>query len=248
MQPEHITRTHFWITSQPFCEALLFLVPQTATTALTGCTQDVSPALLRLFDCDGGVVNEVHCSSVTGAPVVLELEALLEGCKLESGLRHGHLMIEHDASVSPALRLQNRGGAVVSGASSPVDKDHAMFSPVTLGSDRASLLTLVNFGAGVAEVRVRLMVGNRNPDMVQSLPAFGSRVICLEHEFRQALMADFSKAAVRKVAGAAETADPFTETRGYVRVSVRNDQTVGVQLVESRARPEQGTVFSALSW
>ncbi|NDC37221.1 MAG: hypothetical protein EBZ48_04120, partial [Proteobacteria bacterium] len=254
MNPEQLVRTHFWVTSQPFCEAVLFISPQTLGAAQSLSLEGTaSVALLRLFDSDGGVVTEAQCGSANGAPVMLELDALLEGCKLESGLRHGHLMIEHDASVRPAVRLQNRGGAVLTGASMPVDRDRAMFSPVTLAPERASLLTLVNFGAGMAEVRVRLMVGNRNPDLVYNLPPFGSRVVCLEQEFRQALMVDFakgdsSKGQPRRGVSATDAPPTFSETRGYVRVSVRNEQTVGVQLVESIERADQGTVFSALSW
>lgn len=249
MHPEETTRTHFWVTSQPFCDAVLFLTPQQIPVDPDISTPEFSPAIIRIFDCDGGVVNEAQCGSANGAPVVFELDALLEGCKLESGLRHGHLMIEHDSSMRPTLRLQNRGGAVLSAASMPVDGDRAMFSPVTLAPERASLLTIVNFGAAAAEVRVRLMVGNRNPDMLHTVPPFGSRVICLEQEFRAALTQDFNKASSRRAVPATPGAqEPFAETRGYVRVSVRNGQTVGIQLVESIDRGEQGTVFNALSW
>jgi hypothetical protein len=81
------------------------------------------------------------------------------------------------------------------------------------------------------------------------VPPFGSRVICLEQEFRAALTQDFNKASSRRAAPATPGAqEPFAETRGYVRVSVRNGQTVGIQLVESIERGEQGTVFNALSW
>lgn len=238
MTPAEIVRTHFWVTSHPFCEAVLFICTQHSP----GAAQP-TPAIIRVFDCDGGAVNEAELGSDSSAPLVLELDALLERCKMDSGLRHGHLMVEHATDSRPILRLQNRAGAVMSGASRPVTKDRAVFSPVTLSPERVTLATLVNHGATAAQVRVRLMFSNRNPDIIYEIPPFGSKVVALEEEFRQSLMTGFAKREPRVDEDAL-----FPETRGYVRVSVKNDQAVGFQLVESFERGEQGNFFSALSW
>jgi hypothetical protein len=238
MTPADIVRAHFWVTSHPFCEAVLFICTQRSAGAA-----DPSPAIVRVFDCDGEAVNEAEVSSDSSAPLILELDSLLERCKMDSGLRHGHLMVEHSTYSRPILRLQNRGGAVMSGASRPVTKDRAVFSPVTLSPERVTLATLVNHGATTAQVRVRLMFSNRNPDIIYEIPPFGSKVVALEEDFRQALLTGFAKRDSIPEDGAA-----FPETRGYVRVSVKNDQAVGFQLVESLERGEQGNFFSALSW
>lgn len=262
MSSDGIVRSHFWVTSYPFCDAMLFLCSQHHESEAGDGALDVdqnSPVLLRLFDSDGGVVNELEISSEVGAPIALELDQLLERCKLESGLRHGHLMVEHQPNVRATCRLQNRGGAVLTSASSPVYEDHAMFSPVILSEDRSSMITLVNFGPVEAQVRIRLMFGSRSPDTIRHVAPFGANVVCLEQEFIEELKNSFGKpkkilhAAHGQSEGAgSDSADfvkqpLFPETRAYVRVSVRNEQTVGVQLIESTERGEQGNMFTAVS-
>ena len=223
---------------------MLFLCPQ-----LDESQVESPPALIRLFDCDGGLVNELEMGSAGGNPAGIELDPLLERCKLESGLRHGHLMVEHAPEIRPVCRLQNRAGAVISGASLPITQAHAMFSPVCLSPERSSLVTLVNYGAVEAQVRVRLMFSSRSPDVIYSVPPFGAKVVCLEQEFFDVLVSGFGKPAGKKSEPKEEKPErTFPETRAYVRVSVRNEQHVGVQLIESMARGEQGTVFTALSW
>ena len=189
---EHIKRTHFWVTSHPFCEAMLFLCPQ-----LDDSQTEAAPSTVRLFDCDGGLVNEAELGSAGGSPIGIELDPLLERCKLESGLRHGHLMIEHAPEVRPVCRLQNRAGAVISGESLPVTQNHAMFSPVTLSPERSSIVTLVNFVAAEAQVRVRLMFSSRSPDVTYAVPPFGAKVVCLDQEFVELLATGFGKPSAK---------------------------------------------------
>lgn len=236
--------SHFWVASNPFFEGSLILTP--FPSEITPSTEDLNGATstIEMFDPDGGLVNKLSVTRDGGYPMVLELDSLMEGCKLESGIRHGHLIVTSPPGIRAMARLHNRGGATIINPVVPLTQDHAVFSPVALGPHRSSLVAIINFGAQEASVRCRLMLANRSPDMTCNIPPFGARLICVEREFQDVLVSGFGK---RRSEEGKELEEAIPEVRAYIRMGSRTEQSVGVQYIEGVERGDSGMVFSATS-
>ena len=211
---------HFWVCSSPFIESALFMVPQ---------TQGVGSVRLELFDCDGGRINEVECSYPPGEVGVLELDQLLGACKLESGVKHAHIKVVSNG-VTPQLRMFSKTGAFLVGEPVEISSKRPTFFPLSFHERRVSYLCLVNQEDREVTIKCRLFCAKRMPEAYSVVPAFGSRMICLNTEFKDYLPIE------------GETLVP-----AYVRVSTGADNGCGIQLLEQVISSGAETYFGSVS-
>lgn len=180
-----------------------------------------------IIDADGLLVNqgEVSFPSDVGE---IDLKPFMGSCKTESGLRHGRLELEAPGNSAVMLKLAMEGEVNFISRLSVVKESHSEFVPVSFAKNKVSYFCLTNFSTSALELRIRLILGKRAPELQVSLPAGGSRVIILEQEFAQVL----------------ENLE--AQVFGYLRISTRDPLGFGFQLIEETEN-ESGKTISCFS-
>ncbi len=192
---------YFWFCSQPFVESSLLLA---------GRGETISTVTVR--DADGAIVNEASIGHQGLS--VFDLASAVLNVKLESGLRHG--TVEVVSSARASMRFFNKSFSRFFEPARVIAADCAQFAPVTLGKNIENLVCLLNCSDADATVRVRLILAKRNPDTLVTIPARGTRIMCVEREF-----SEITERAIEE-----------KTTRAYVRVSLRSELPVLMQAAE----------------
>lgn len=221
------TATHFWISSYPFFETTLFFSPLFTTEP------DIQlryPVILKIFDADGALVNEATLELSSCEVSVLELDQFSGGCKLESGIKYAHLVVEAPVSLRPLCRMHTREGAAMLGAPLVISGAKSVFFPFSLAKDRQALLTFINIGSQQASVKGRVYFKKRTPEMMWTIPANGARAINIQAQFE-----DFIDLTDEE------------QVQGYLRVGTRAEAQVGVQLLERIQGTKDTGIFLAMS-
>ncbi len=223
--------THFWISSYPFFESTLILLPGSPRTLdapkpIDGQRMSVA---LRVYDADGALVNDAQLEFPSNELQFFELEPLLGACKLESGMKHAHLVVESEEGTGVYCRMHTRESAALLGEPISVTPTQGTFFPLTFASDRANLLCLVNRGESEATLRCRLFVGKRSPEASWAVPAFASRVVNVEAEFREYALTEEG-----------------AQLQAYLRLGTKAGD-LGVQLIERTDGPKEAGFFTAVS-
>ena len=218
------TTTHFWVASYPFFESTLFVLAPSATDQ-----QGELSSSIRIYDPDGAEINEISVGFRGAGVGVFELEQFLEACKLESGLKHAHVVVTSPFATRHWCRIHTRQGAAMLGEPVTVCDSEGAFFPITFARDRACLLCFVNYGEETARVRCRLFCGKRTPETFVAVPRLGARILVLQAQFPEFASIDEGR-----------------QLQAYVRLSTQEGQSVGVQLVENLNASKDGGVFSAV--
>ena len=215
------TTSHFWVCSSQFLESSIIL------TGLPGAD---GRATFELLDCDGALVNKIELQYAAGRPETFELDQLMGGCKIESGMAHGHLFVSSSPGTSHYLRMQSRSQAVLVGESSVISSRRSGFFPVSFSPKKCSFLTLVNLTTSETTVKCRLFCGKRMPEAYLILPPLGSRVMLLATQFAEYIPQDETDLVP-----------------GYNRLTVGGEHSIAAQLIEKISRGQDGDVFTAVS-
>jgi hypothetical protein len=226
-----LTENHFWISSYPFFESTLLVVPSAAATLdaqkpLEGQRLAVQ---MRVYDGDGELINDAQLEFPSSDIQFFELEPLLGACKLESGMKHAHLVVTAPSGTGVYCRMHTRESAALLGEPVLVDTTQGTFFPMTFASDRSNLLCIINRGAQEAVLRCRLFVGKRSPEASWTVPAWASKVVSIESEFRE-----YAKT------------DEGQQLQAYVRLSTKAGE-LGTQLVERTDGPQEAGFFTSVS-
>jgi len=213
---------HFWIASGPFIESyLIFIPPQGLSTPAS--------ALLSFFDADGALANEAEITAVPGQPTVLEMGQFLGSCKLESGIRHGHLVVQSPSSAWCGCRLLSGASASILGEADVVSSQRAGFMPVVFSGSRHPLLCAVNHSQEEAHLRCQLFFGARIPETELTIAPNGVRLLALDVEFETSLPKDGAKSL-----------------RAYLRFGARGSGIIGVQVLELYPGPKNEEFVNAV--
>lgn len=215
-------RQHFWVASSRYFETTLFVVP---TIDIEKSSSE--PTKISLFDSDGELFNELELRLEGGNHGCLELEQFLGACKLESGIKHAHAIVDPGAGARCVCRIHSREGASFMGEASRVTADRGAFFPTTISSGVSPYLALVNCGSVPTELRCRLFCGKRTPEIAVVLPGGGSRFIGIQQEFAAFLDGESAQA--------------------YLRISTRSTAGIGAQLLESYEGQQGGLLYCTVS-
>lgn len=213
---------HFWVSSYPFFQSSLFFAP-----APSGA--EPAEVYLQLYDPDGMVFNELTVQPQFGSVGIVEMEPLLGACKLESGFKHAHLVVQSTNLVRAWTRIHGNISATLQSEPAEVSLHHTSFLPITLGEERTSLVALVNQSESAQNIRLRLYFGKRLPEVQVSIAARGARLVNIPVEFGEYLPRD----------GRSYPA--------YIRISSVSDRPCGVQLVEVIKTEKEGNIFASVS-
>ncbi len=212
---------HFWISTFPFFETTLFLVPPPAPIATTFLSR------IDLFDADGMLINQVTLEVPAQNVYVVELDPLLGPCKLEQGIKHAHMVVSTPGAAY--CRVQGRENGSLLGEPALVNATRATFFPLTFELGRSNLLCVINRNEYEASLRGRLFVGRRSPEIGWTIPAKASRVFNIETQFSEFIEIEEDQLV-----------------RGYVRLSTKAGD-IGVQLVERTPGSREHGIYGAMS-
>lgn len=224
LTPSGSSTSHFWVAAFPFVDTSLFFVPPSPLNGAPGA------ATARLFDADGILANELTFEFPRGQLGVVEVENIMGGCKLESGCRYGHLVVNSPAGGNAFVRMHTREGAALVGEPTPLQADRSSFFPLTMDEGRSYFLAVVNYTSVAATLKCRLFCAKRSPETLLSIPGMGARLFSLEHEFADHASADVGK-----------------QVQAYVRLSTKSETTLGVQLIERIEAKNDNGLFYAVS-
>ncbi|MDC0358234.1 hypothetical protein OAO01_05400 [Oligoflexia bacterium] len=221
-------RSHFWVCSFPFFETTLFILPPVCSEE-SSCTSTFE-SLVSFFDADGSLINEVSVVVPKAEIGVLEVDQCMGSCKLEGGLKHGHIVVTSAPGSKHFCRMHTGEGAALLGEPTVLQKEQSNFFPLTFSEEKSSFLCVVNHGEEEAHLKCRLFLGKRTPDFSCSVPAFGSRVFNVESEFSE--YTDISEGQL---------------IQAYLRLSSRGSQPVGVLLVERTDNEKDKGIFTSVT-
>jgi hypothetical protein len=219
----------FWVSSSPFFESVLFLTPSLVPNELYLGENNVYNYLIKLYDSDGALVNELNYSITPFQLGVIELHNLMEGMKYESGIKHGWVDVVCERPSRMFCRLHAKSVATLMGELQPIGGQQRVCFPLTLGENRSAYLAAVNFSKEPSAVRCKLFIGKRSPEILFTVPGSGARLINLDAEFPD----------YKELEGPA--------LLGYLRVSPRNDSPFGVQLIERIEGSKEEGLFGTLT-
>jgi len=238
---------HFWVSSYPYFESSLIIVPNLLnpevpqTGSLENCSLEndslisqtplisQTVCLIELFDSGGEKINQAGIEFPSTDIYALELDPLLGGCKLESGLKHAHLHVRAEKGTGVFLRIYSKDAAAIVGEPVSISPTQGTFFPVTFSGDRANLLCCINTGNEEATLRCRLFFGKRSPEASWIIPPQASRVVSIESEFRQyATLVDGEQG------------------QAYVRLSVKSGE-LAIQAIEGTEGPKEGGFYTSVS-
>ncbi len=143
-------------------------------------------ACLSFYDADGVQFNQTMLKvEEEEQATFLELEPFLEGCKLDAGIQHCHIKVESQEPHVASIRLfdQRRSFLLTPGAR--IEHGRSDFMPLRLSLEHFSILALVNSGEKELEIRSKLLLGKRSPELAIKLNALSSKVISIDTEFSE---------------------------------------------------------------
>ena len=185
--------------------------------------------MVKLFDPDGRQFNELTLSFVANNPGLLDLEPCMADCKFESGLKHARVEIASSRSISILARVHSRDWVGVCPKAALCSSLSKVMIPFFCQTDKTSVVAILNRFDEAVEVRARLFVENRSPEIIWTIPAQGARFLDTKLEF-------------------AEVIEQSPEiVQGYVRLSVVGDHEVHTQAFEVGGSTKQPRYFSFIT-
>lgn len=220
---------HGWVCSGPFFETVLFVYCADRAIVRRMSPGANAPIAFDVFDPDGYHCNRVEISAGYGTVTAIEWDPFLGSCKFEAGLKHAHIVARLPEGFRATSRLVSQQSGCLFGKATRLSTTTRAFMPVMLSRDRFPMLVLLNRSEVEATVRGRLFCGKRTPENVWSIPANGTRVLSIAHEFGDAI-----------------ALEPEEQVQAYLRMGVRGEYEVGAQFIERLQGPSDGSVFLAL--
>ena len=208
---------HFWASSSPFFSTSLLFEPLDES------------AIVKFFDPDGALFNEIEVNFEDGLPGFLDLEPCMAGCKFESGLKHARLEICSTKPLSILARVHTRDWAGVTREAIPCSALRKAIVPFFCQSEKTSVIAILNRLEVPVEVRARLFIGNRSPELIWKIPGFGCRFVDTKLEYDEVIEQSPEAA------------------QGYVRLSVVGDEEVFIHTFEVGGSIKQPRYFSFLT-
>ena len=193
----------YWVVTQPFFEASLYVLPSV----------DV-PTTLIVSDVDGNLINQAVLNFPIGKVSKIDLEMFFGRLKQDSGFKHAIVILKSAVGTKHFCSLSSLGECFPLGEMQPFSDRYTTFVPLSFADNMAYYVALTNFGKTDANVRCRLIIGNKNKDLEVPLSSAGIFVFSVNSRF-----ADFVDLAEgeRKVA--------------YLRFSTRAEEPLGVQVL-----------------
>jgi len=216
---------HFWIGSQPYFNPYLIVFPQEDGF-------EPSETHLDLFDPDGELFNAAKIIVDTPRVQCISLEPFLSACKVESGMKHCHLRASSSAGTEVFCRLHAQAQTTLLGKAQFLNETLPGFFPLTIEEGVTNMLALMNTEDAIGTLKLRLYVGNRNPEVSISLAPNGMSLIHLEHEFKEV------------VEGLGQKTGRLATYQGYVRIASKS--SVAVQMLTKETVAQDQPHFSAL--
>ena len=222
---------HFWVSSYPFFESTLFIVPSPSESidSTLSASERRCSAELFIYDSDGAEINKVKVEFPAGRVYILEVDPLLGSAKFESGLKHAHVVAHLNEGAAAFCRVHTRDAAAGIGESHQIDSTQATFFPLTISTDRANILCIVNQEATEATVRCRLFFGKRSPEASWTIPGNASRVVSIESEFAEYVGVEHGD-----------------QVQAYLRLTTKSGN-LGVQLLERTDGPKETGFYTSVS-
>jgi len=185
--------------------------------------------VLKFFDADGNPVNESSVQLTDEKVAVFELKQFLSSCKLESGIRHGHLFFESSPGLAPYVRFNTSEQAFFSEGSCLINQHKSNFFPVVISPHQNSLLCVVNHAQSEVEVKCRLLFRKRSPETSIMVPPMGAHVMSVDAEF-----ADY-------------IAQDMRITNAYMRIGIKGEGNVAVNLLQRMKLENDSESYSMVS-
>jgi hypothetical protein len=214
--------SHFWFCCYPgFSTRILFSSVQRLSLSET--------SIIEVYDCDGELVNVAEVQFQDLPLGMLDLDPLVSSCKLESGLKHGHVVVRSAPEVQHQCRIQSRKSGIFFSIQRDVLKRRDLFVPICFAPDKTNYIALFNQSTDVSEVLARVFCGSRTPRADLEVPAMGARIFQLESLFPEYGYADDS-----------------TVQRAYLRLSLRNGGATGCTAFDRQLVQQDQDIFRSI--
>jgi len=220
---KRLRNEYFWVSSGPLLESALFMVPNRSDPGTSSVLQ------CELYSTEGECFNAVEIEQSLTEPGVLELSQLMEGCAMESGMRHAQLKVRHDGKLTLTHRVHCRQRACFLGSEIFADRGEPFSLPVELQQGTSHLVAIMNPEESPVTVRMKLLAAKRKPEHLVEIPPSGTRIVGIESVFRE-----FQPAEGKSL-------------HAYVRISAGSDQRLFLQLIEGSERSGEFSLIGGLS-
>jgi hypothetical protein len=216
--------TNFWFSSGPFFTTSLIVVPDRSfehtynlinSTEVNGSSDSSDSASnkdsqkaelsLNFYDAHGELFNSVSITVLSGSVETINLENYTLACKMQGGLKHGRVSVQHTASIkcltailpipytaSQSLKRKNLiGDPLFLNPSKPI------FFPFTINNEFSNILTVINCSQEEADFRCRLIVNDTFEEVTRKISGNGSSIISINADFHSFLCKEFDQAYLK---------------------------------------------------
>ncbi len=189
-------QTFFWAVAAKGLQQSLIYTP-----ALEAEPEEA--LILSFHDCDGAVVNKAEILFPSARNCLFEIEPFLGLMKLESGMRHGLVIAESQSKGRLVSRYQYGQSVTFVPTEQTIANLRQGLVPLNNQGKRETYLAITNCDDVAIEIKAKLLIGKRSPEVSWELAPFSSRIVNLNAVFSEAIGDDQSQ-----ISG-----------RGYVRLS-----------------------------
>jgi hypothetical protein len=181
--------SHFWFCASPYFEPVVYFIPETTVateTSLEQAQESRQSHSIRVYDCDGELINEIEAEFPKQKLGWIECEPLLAGCKYESGLKHGTLEVRSNGNFKHKLGLLSASQPLLFVPMRALVKNVGEFFPLYYNNGRKVYLAASNQSDKEVSIRCRLVVQQRSPEIELKIPPRASRVFSVWDAFSEA--------------------------------------------------------------
>ncbi len=212
---------NYWVCASPFLSSSLFLqsIHDESSETVTA---------VQFFDCDGALFNELKVDFGSNPVGLLDLEPFLAECKFESGMKYCRLKVIASKPPASVLRLQSRDWTVVCDSARHFSATEKYLVTVEQDLNKSTWIVVLNDNNVELDIRARLFLAKRSPEVELKVPALGARVFDCKTLFPDIFNGNVEMA------------------QAYIRVSTVGSAVGYIQTLGIPVNPKQPRVFSVL--
>jgi hypothetical protein len=194
---------------------------------------------IKLFDADGNLFNELNLNFGSMPVGLIDLEPCMAECKFESGMKHARLKLESSVKISAMLRLHTRDWSVLSPAAKAVDFHSKYLVPLEPGFDKSTWIVAMNDSPMEIDLKLRLSLGRRSPEITVKVAAFGVGVFDTKLIFKEVF--DQQQEEAQAFVRVSLLEPKLSESRSS---KANSDQSLFIECIDLPTSPKLPRLFS----
>jgi|GEM_PF-4565588 len=141
--------------------------------------------VIYVYDSSGNKINTIKINNFSGVVFSLDVNSIIESCKLDSGLKHGWLEISHSNKLKSVLKYNSNNNSISKNKLKFISNKLNTFYNINFKENKSYSLVLLNFSDHLANVKLQLILSKSLPDKSFFIPPKNIHIFQLEDYFNE---------------------------------------------------------------